>query len=175
MRVITELLIYMLLGLLFYLYDIKTQKYNPDCTNTAPKKITFNLNLLLHHIISTSFWHFAWLSTNKNILLFYIIFGTIIVGHWKIFGDCIFSLKAREHCNGKYDFPMHHIHQSIIPRIIYPYFNMYYMYIIAIIKLLLLYKYNDPSILYKINIIIISFIIIYSYNTYKKKQLDTGL
>lgn len=173
MRLITELFIYVLIGLLFYLYDIKTQKYSQDCTSTKSKKITFNLNLLLHHIISTSFWHFAWLSTNKNILLLYIIFGIIIIGHWKIFGDCIFSLKARQNCNGKYDFPMHNIHKLIIPRIIYPYFNMYYMYIITIIKLLILYKYNNPSILFNINMIIISVTILYS--SYKKKQDDTGL
>lgn len=174
MRVITELLIYILFGLLFYLYDINYYKYDNICTDTTIKKITFNANLLFHHIISTSFFHFAWLSANKNILLLYVIFGTIIFIHWKIFGDCIFHIHAKNNCNGNYNFPVHQIYKSIIPKFIYPLFKPQIFIFIAFIKLALLYKYNDPSLLYKINIIIISFIIIYYYN-YKKKKDDTGL
>lgn len=173
MNALTEILIFIILGTLFYIYDIKTQKYNPDCTNTTPKKISFNLNILFHHIISSSILPYGWLSNNKYILTFYILFFLIIILHWKIFGDCIFSLKARQDCNGNYNFP--HINQLIMPKYLKSFFNARYIGPIVLIKLILLYKYNDPSILYKINIIIISFIIIlYSYN-YKKKQDDTGL
>lgn len=172
MNTITELLIYVLLGVFFYLYDINYHKYDNTCTDTTRKKITFNFNILFHHIISTSFFHFGWLSTNKNILLLYTIFGIIILIHWKIFGECIFNIHARNNCNGNYNFPLHQIYKSIIPEFIYPLFMPEVFLPISVIKLILLYKYNNPLL---VNIIVISLVfLLYTYN-YKKKQDDTGL
>lgn len=169
MNTITELLLYVLIGVFFYIYDINYYKYDNSCTDTTIKKIEFNFNILFHHIISTSFFHFAWLSTNKNILLLYIILGIIIFIHWKIFGDCIFNIYAKNNCNGNYNFSLHQIYQSIIPESIYPLFKPEFFLILAVIKLSLLYKYDDPSVLSKINIIIISFITVYVYK--KKKDI----
>lgn len=162
MNIILDILFYITLGFFFYIYDIKSNNYQ-HCHDS----IKLNINILLHHIISTSFLLFGCLSNNKYILISNLILFIIVLIQFNIIGGCVFTINAQKQCSGNYSFPMNSIHSKIVPNFIYPYYLASIS--ILIIKLILLYKYNDPSILFKINIIIISFMILYFYS-YKKKK-----
>ncbi len=176
MKVKTEISLYVLLGFFFYLIDINTKTYDKSCIDTGIKKMKFNLNILFHHIISTSFFHFAWLSTNPYILFFYVFFAIIVVIHWKIFGDCIFNIHARKQCNGNYNFPMGEMHTNPIIKIFFleKIFNAFYFLTpIVILKLIIYYKYKDRNILAIMNIFILSIMLI--INKFYLNTNDTGL
>lgn len=102
---VKEILLYIFIGFLVYLYDIFKTKYDKDCTNTFRKKIYFNINVLIHHIVASSFLTFGWLSTNKTILIWYFIIAVYIYSHWKLLDNqCIISINASDLCNGNYNF-----------------------------------------------------------------------
>lgn len=138
---IKEILLYILIGFIFYLIDIQT-KYDKTCTDSFEKKIKFNINILIHSIFINSFLTFGWLSNNRVILWFYLIFVILVRIHWNFLGgQCIISLQASDMCNGNYDWRPSPISlKKIIPLSLKNKFEKinYYLYYVA--GLFVIYK-----------------------------------
>lgn len=91
-----DLIYIVLMGFLSYLADISTapKNYYRKCINKA----SFNLKLLLHHII-VMFIFFGWLSNNKYLLMIHAFIPFILIIHWKTNNDrCIMTEDINNMC-----------------------------------------------------------------------------
>jgi hypothetical protein len=90
---IKDLSVIFVLGLVFFIIDIKTFKY---CTTDVYPI------LLLHHVVNI-FAQFGFLCTDKNLLLIYLFTPILVMLHWKTNKNkCILTQMVNKQCGYKH-------------------------------------------------------------------------
>jgi hypothetical protein len=129
-KINTEILIYLVVGIIAYFLDIFYTEYDDDCTSSQFKKTAFHITLILHHLLISFIILVCFFSTNKNLLLFVLILCIFIFIQWKLFSICIITSASKKLCNGKYKWKITNIINNITD-------NEYYFYLIILLVLIL--------------------------------------
>lgn len=126
MKVINEIIIYFMVGVIIYFLDIHYTKYDKDCTSTLSKKIAFYTTVLFHHLIICFMVLSCLFSKNKTIIFSVFILSFIIFFQWKLFKRCILTTASTNLCNGKYKWKTTYVIKKHLVE------NEYYLYFILI-------------------------------------------
>ena len=85
-----DLLIFLLIGIVFFLVDVTTFEYN--------NKSVYPI-LLLHHVINI-FAQFGFLASDKRLLLLYVFAPIVTIAHWKTNNNqCVLTETVNRNCN----------------------------------------------------------------------------
>lgn len=131
MKLINEILIYLMIGIIVYFLDIHYTNYDKDCTSTPSKKIAFHTTVLLHHLIICFTVLTCLFSKNKLMIFCVLILSMIIFFQWKLFKMCVLTSASTKLCNGKYTWKMTYVVKKHLVE------NEYYLYVILISIMLL--------------------------------------